>query len=297
MTRSGRHDEDPALHMIDLGSRIPKRLTRQLEVVRGEDRLEITILPKQPEPRGIPVIEIRDNPLARHRPWLTRFIVCTVVIVFGAFVLISAGIYQRGGIPELALFSGGQSFPVQVGGSYVNITTWENSNGPLTPTKPIPTNTGPYSVLGKPTITAAFIDQVLTYYHSPAAGKGQALYDLGQKYGIDPAFALAFFMHESTFGTAGVATVTLSLGNMRCVPNIACYNYNGGYAQFNSWEQGFEAWYKLIRNLYVARWGLVTIDQIIPVYAPSSDHNDEAGYIRALKHTIDTWHAGIVQVS
>ena len=124
-------------------------------------------------------------------------------------------------------------------------------------------------------------------------GKGQALYDLGVKYGIDPAFALAFFMHESTFGTAGMARVTLSLGNLRCIPSVPC---NNGYAQFSSWEQGFEAWYKLIRNLYVAQWGLVTIDQIIPTYAPSSDHNNVSGYIAALKHSIDTWHAGIIQV-
>ena len=40
-----------------------------------------------------------------------------------------------------------------------------------------------------------------------------------------------------------------------------------------SWQDGYEQWYKLIRNLYVAQWGLVTVDQIIPTYAPSSDHN------------------------
>ena len=62
-----------------------------------------------------------------------------------------------------------------------------------------------------------------------------------------------------------------------------------------SWEDGFEQYYKLIRNLYVAQWGLYTVDQIIPTYAPNSDHNDEAAYIAALKHEIDTWHAGILR--
>jgi len=151
-------------------------------------------------------------------------------------------------------------------------------------------------VLGAPTITADFINRVLASYNSPAAGKGQALYDYGVEYGIDPVFALAFFLHESEFGTTGVARITLSLGNLRCIPNRACsYTNDGGYAVMNSWEDGFEQWYKLIRNLYVAKWGLVTIDQIIPVYAPSSDHNDVAGYIAALKHAIDTWHAGILK--
>ena len=62
-----------------------------------------------------------------------------------------------------------------------------------------------------------------------------------------------------------------------------------------SLEDGFEQWYKLIRNLYVAQWGLVTVDRIIPTYAPNSDHNNETAYIASLKHEIDTWHAGILR--
>src|SRR5947209_15812849 len=46
-----------------------------------------------------------------------------------------------------------------------------------------------YNVVGAPTIIAAFINRVLDDYHSPAAGKGQALYDDGVKYGIDPVYA------------------------------------------------------------------------------------------------------------
>jgi hypothetical protein len=74
---------------------------------------------------------------------------------------------------------------------------WQGFADTFTPT--------PYSAMGQPTVTASFINQVLAYYHSPAQGQGQALYDLGIKYHIDPAFALAFFGHESTFGTQGEA--------------------------------------------------------------------------------------------
>ena len=159
-----------------------------------------------------------------------------------------------------------------------------------------------YSVIGKPSLSVDFINRVLAAYGSPAVGKGQALYDLGVKYGIDPAFALAFFQHESTFGKAGEANTTLSLGNLRCVPDAACINTSGQqcqpqqscYAAFPTWEAGFEAWYKLIRTLYVSAWGLTTVDQIIPKYAPTADHNDEANYIASLKHSLDTWHAGEV---
>src|SRR6266699_4926393 len=38
---------------------------------------------------------------------------------------------------------------------------------------------GAYSFIRKPTLTAAFIDRVLASYGSPAAGQGQALYNLG----------------------------------------------------------------------------------------------------------------------
>ncbi len=52
-------------------------------------------------------------------------------------------------------------------------------------------------VVGPPSISVNQIEAVLKQYGSPASGKGQTLYDLGIKYGIDPAYALAFFVHES----------------------------------------------------------------------------------------------------
>jgi hypothetical protein len=230
---------------------------------------------------------------------LNRWVIVTVIAAIFLFVLISAGIFQRPGGPQLVNYFGGKVYDVQVGGNLAG--TWQ-TNKPMPPKVSIPIHTGPYGVLGKPTITAAFINQVLATYHSPAAGKGQALYDLGVQYGIDPAFALAFFMHESTFGTAGEARITLALGNLRCIPSRPCVNTAGTtcqtgqscYAKFSSWEDGFQGWYQLIRNLYIADWGLVTVDQIIPKYAPAADHNDESAYINSLKHELDTWHAGVL---
>src|ERR1019366_538120 len=101
-----------------------------------------------------------------------------------------------------------------------------------------------YSILGPPTVSAAFIDQVLATNNPPAAGNGQAIYNDGVQYGIDPVFALAFFMHESAFGTAGIAQITLSPGNLRCIPNAACIS---GYAAFPTWSAGFDAWYQIGR--------------------------------------------------
>ena len=149
-----------------------------------------------------------------------------------------------------------------------------------------------YRVQGKPSISADFINQVLDHYHSPAANKGQALYDDGVIYGIDPVYALAFFMHESSFGTTGVATVTHSLGNIRAT---AGYRQYEGYRLYSTWEAGFVDWYRLIAEQYVAQWKLVTVDQIVPVYAPSTE-NDVDAYIHTVKSAVDTWRSGIVEV-
>jgi hypothetical protein len=146
---------------------------------------------------------------------------------------------------------------------------------------------------------------VLAASGSLAKGKGQALYTLGVKYGIDPVYALAFFLHESRFGTTGEATVTFSLGNERCIQERPCINQQlGGYAQMESWEDGFEQWYRLILYGYVqgkvtiplVGHACMTIDQIIPVYAPSSDRNNVAAYIAAIKSAVDRWRAGRIYV-
>jgi hypothetical protein len=287
---------------------LPRRATKHLEeVTTGEEERETGPLqatlskalqfvhPAEKITMAMPinrivVDEFLHHPLERHKPWLKLLIISFVCVIVGSFALLSAAITQRPGDTQYLSFFGGKAYDVQVGGNLAG--SWER-NGPQPTKVAIPPHLGPYSVLGKPTITADFINQVLAAYHSPAAGKGQTLYDMGVKYGIDPVFALAFFMHESSFGTTGIARLSLSLGNLRCIPNFKCQS---GFAWFNTWEDGFEAWYKLIRNLYVAIWGRTTVDQIIPKYAPASDNNDEGAYIAALKHAIDTWHAGQIYV-
>ena len=153
-------------------------------------------------------------------------------------------------------------------------------------------------VLGKPTLDASFVNRVLSAYHSPAGGTGQALYDLSVGYGIDDAYALAFFMHESTFGTTGVARATHSLGNIRCTPGYRC---TLGYRAYATWQAGYADWYRLIKDGYVSgqvssKCPCVTIEQIIPVYAPASDGNDEQAYIAAVLSAVAAWRSGRVLV-
>lgn len=156
------------------------------------------------------------------------------------------------------------------------------------------TNTYSYgssSITRQPSITPDFINKMLCTHGNPqTCGTGQTLYNGGVQYGIDPVFALAFFWHESNFGTKGEAQYSKSLGNLRCIDNEA--SCTDGYAWFNSWEDGYTAWYDLIANLYIKQWGLCTIDVIIPKYAPAADNNNEQAYISNLKSNISLWRAG-----
>ncbi len=149
------------------------------------------------------------------------------------------------------------------------------------------------SVLGKPSVTAEQIAAVLAQYNSPAKGYAQDIYDLGVKYGIDPAFCLAFFIHESGAGTnpawAGLkpdGTTTHNVGNIICTAGWRCY---GRFRDYDSWRDGIEDWYRLISELYVGTWGRTTVEEIIPKYAPAADNNDENAYIQSVKNMVLSW--------
>jgi hypothetical protein len=144
------------------------------------------------------------------------------------------------------------------------------------------------SVLGPPSLSAAFVDRVLAAYHSPAVGLGQTLYQESHSSGIDDAYALAFFGHESLMGTTGVAVVTRSLGNLRCTAGwSSCYE---GYRAYPTWQAGARDWYRLLVSVYLPRH-LTTVETIVPVYAPSSE-NDVGAYIASVEHAVSAWRAG-----
>jgi hypothetical protein len=154
-----------------------------------------------------------------------------------------------------------------------------------------------YTVTGPPTISADFIDRVLSAYGSPAAGTGQALYDLGVEFGIDPVFALAFFFHEDSFGETGIGAANHSLGNIRCSAGYACQS---GFRYYATWPDSYQDWYVLILHGYVkgqitdtiVGHPCVTIEEIVPVYAPSTDNNDVAAYSVAIEHAVQRWRSG-----
>ena len=154
-------------------------------------------------------------------------------------------------------------------------------------------HTAQTSVVGRPSLSPAFVNQILQAAHSPAQGTGQALYDLSVRSGINDAYALAFFKHESRYGTTGIAQATLSLGNVRCSSGYRCI---GGYRAYDSWQAGYADWYALILTLYIRQWHLTTPAQIIPVYAPASDNNDPPAYIADVNESVSVWNKGEVLI-
>jgi mannosyl-glycoprotein endo-beta-N-acetylglucosaminidase len=146
-------------------------------------------------------------------------------------------------------------------------------------------------VVRSPSIDKATIRRVLQTYGSPAVGEAEAFYDLGERYGLDPAVCLAFFVVESSAGTKGMATETRSVGNIRATPGYVNYR---GYRKYPSWRDGVEDWYRLIAHLYVGLWGLGTVETIVPTYAPAADNNDPARYVSTVRRLVTDWRAGRV---
>lgn len=143
-----------------------------------------------------------------------------------------------------------------------------------------------------PRISRQTFTQVLQSNGSPAAPYANEIYDIFVEYGLDPAVALAFFAHESSYCKAGVCIDhdTKSWGNMR-----AAYNRTrivgvapGPFVRYRSWQDSARDWSELILYRYVNR-GLDTVAKAIPVYAPASDNNVPSAYIRSVNGMVAQW--------
>jgi hypothetical protein len=151
---------------------------------------------------------------------------------------------------------------------------------------------GDYALRAPPSLTAEQIDRILDSYASPAAGTGQIWYNLGLERGIDPAYAVAFFIHESAAGTAQAwaglkpdGSTTHNVGNIICAGYATCY---GRFRDYPSWQVGIADWYRLIDVEYLQGRGHQTVADIIPVYAPSFE-NDVNGYVHVVQRLVDQW--------
>jgi hypothetical protein len=212
----------------------------------------------------------------------------------------SPALEVRGGIPWIALLG------LSLGLALLAYLLWPARHTPSPAAQHVATAPATQiaplgELVSPPSIAAQQIDDVLASYDSPAMGQGQAFYDLGVEYGIDPAYALAFFIHESSAGTnpawaglKGDGTTTHNIGNIICAGYVRCH---GRFRDYPSWEEGIRDWYRLIRDEYIEGRGLRTVGAVLPIYAPASDNNNPTGYTAAVEQLVAEWReqAGAAQ--
>lgn len=212
--------------------------------------------------------------VVRQRNWMV------VALLVGSILLLIPLLLIRSGNTELSRWGTFQS-----NAAIAPIGAYEPLVGTARPV-------GDYTFRAAPSLTPDQIDRILATYGSPATGTGQVWYDLGLQYGIDPAFALAFFISESTAGTAKMwagrkpnGSTTHNIGNIICAGYQTCY---GRFRDYPSWEVGIADWYRLIDVEYLRGRGHKTLADVLPVYAPAVE-NDVNGYMRLVQRLVDQW--------
>ena len=241
---------------------------------------EQSVVERAYQPRQVyhmPIPSASPQDIVQRYPWL--------LLVLGGVCIAIIWLLTRSAPPTISFWSGGR----QIGRGEIPAINTGLPPAPL----------GQHSVLGQATISADIVDRILAKYGSPAAGTGRVWIEIGERYGIDPAYALAFFIHESSAGTnpgwAGLKPgggSTHNIGNIICAGYATCY---GRFRDYSSWEEGIEDWYKLIDTEYVGGRGAQTVEQIIPIYAPSNDNNDVPNYVNTVIGLVESWRRGVIQ--
>lgn len=137
-----------------------------------------------------------------------------------------------------------------------------------------------------PRISAGLFARVLSRNHSPAAHYAAQLATIPEAYNLDRAVALAFFRHESTYGTQGIAVRSLNWGNLR--NGVRAYKIENNFAFYHSWADSLHDWCQLIKVRYIGR-GLLTVRHALPIYAPSSDGNAPQRYADQVCADVARW--------
>ncbi len=229
------------------------------------------LLRSQPRaPRQVTLYNVREAP---HSPWRIVIFIATISIV----IIFLASYEEFSQTPQISHWLGNISKVLPVKLPFM---------------APAPNPVGDYRLASAPSLAAEDIDTILLSYGSPAYGTGQTWVDKGRKYNIDPAFALAFFIHESTAGShPGWAGHKPNGGTTHNVGNIICAGYptcHGRFRDYVSWEEGIEDWYRLIHDEYIEGRGTETVADIIPIYAPAFE-NDVDAYVTTVERKVDSW--------
>lgn len=146
--------------------------------------------------------------------------------------------------------------------------------------------------LSQPRASLDTLRRALQRVSSPAADHAASLYAIPVRYGLDPAIAWAFCQHEHQFFTDPDAATVRAGKNWGAIRKSQGYasKVAQGFAWYRTYEDGLRDWCELISKVYIPR-GLVTVEQAIPVYAPSSDGNRPAAYVAFVREQVAAWAA------
>lgn len=147
-----------------------------------------------------------------------------------------------------------------------------------------------------PRITKDRFVQILRDANSPATPEAAAAYDVIVQTGVDPAFMLAIFHHESNYGHLGICAVynTKSPGNTRSTRTgvgTVIQTEKGPFVRYPSWVEGFrDAAFRLVDPSFVyVQEGRTTIRRIIERWAPAEDNNNPNNYTNAVIRDMTAW--------
>lgn len=148
------------------------------------------------------------------------------------------------------------------------------------------------------TIAEDIFALVLTNWSSPAAPDAKEIFAAIARRGVDPAFLLAIFWHESSGGTVGLAVGNKNPGNQRTSRTGAgrpVETEKGQFIRFNTWLDGFDDLaFRLVDLSYVyIKENRRTIADIIYGFAPPADSNDTEAYIESVVKNMTTWQNSI----
>lgn len=211
---------------------------------------------------------------------------------------------NRGQVATSALIQFVKAHPVKfING--VPVTTITSGSG--TTTVPLDTADN-WSLNHGCSLTADEVEAILKGYDSPAGiegGFGQMTVDECKRTGIDNAYVVAMFIHESTAGTAGAAVETHSTGNIICTDG----NCAGRFQRYADWKAGGRAHFTLLKcyrdgggegcdGLWSGKKHDTIVDALY-TWAPPSDNNnqnqdceaDPSSYPCAVKKDVSNWRS------
>ncbi len=161
------------------------------------------------------------------------------------------------------------------------------------------------NIYGAPTIGPALFGAVLGAAKSPVLAERKAgdYYDLIVSYGIDAAFCLSIFAHESSYGTNAKAVVnrygTRNWSNTRSQrkPGLGAtivQTDRGNFAKYPTWYASLDdLCYRLSDPAYAYQQkGARTVETVVPIMAPPGDFdNDPLAYVRGVLAQMAAWQA------